>query len=242
MSTSITTIQSTDLITNSRADINNNFDSLLVNKLEASVLDSDTTLAANSDSKVPTQAAVKAYVDAGGNVNASTTAKGIVEEATQAEVFAGTATGATGARLFINPSTKQVPILIKTSDETVNNSSTLQNDDTFTFSVAANKTYAITAFLRISTNGTADFTCQWSLPASATAHAFAFSTAVGASGEFTEAAPPTLSSVGNYLQITATIIVGATAGTAVLQWAQRVADPSDTKVLAYSWMRYEQLN
>lgn len=69
MSTSITTIQSTDLITNSRADINNNFDSLLVNKLETSVLDTDTTLAANSDAKVATQKAVKAYVDAGGNAD-----------------------------------------------------------------------------------------------------------------------------------------------------------------------------
>lgn len=39
-----------------------------------------------------------------GSPNASTTAKGIVEEATQAEVDAGTATGGTGARLFVNPS------------------------------------------------------------------------------------------------------------------------------------------
>ena len=38
-------------------------------------------------------------------VDASETVKGIVEEATQAEVTAGTAVGATGARLFINPST-----------------------------------------------------------------------------------------------------------------------------------------
>jgi len=36
-------------------------------------------------------------------VNASETAKGIVEEATDAEVAAGTATGATGAKLFITP-------------------------------------------------------------------------------------------------------------------------------------------
>ena len=48
---------------------------------------------------------MKAYVDTGGNVNASTTVRGIVEEATLAEVTAGTATGATGARLFMNPST-----------------------------------------------------------------------------------------------------------------------------------------
>lgn len=100
----ITTIQSTDLITNSRADINTNFANLNSDKIETSVIDTDTTLAANSDAKLPSQKAVKAYVDAGGNVNASTTAKGIVEEATAAETLAGSATGGTSARLFVNPS------------------------------------------------------------------------------------------------------------------------------------------
>lgn len=37
--------------------------------------------------------------------NASTTVKGIVQEATLADVLAGTGTGSTGARLFISPST-----------------------------------------------------------------------------------------------------------------------------------------
>lgn len=101
----ITTINATDLITDSRAVINTNFSNLNTDKIETSTLDTDTTLAANSDAKIPSQKAVKAYVDAGGNVNASTTNKGIVEEATQAEVDAGTAAGATGARLFVNPST-----------------------------------------------------------------------------------------------------------------------------------------
>jgi len=36
-------------------------------------------------------------------VNASETVKGVVEEATDAEVLAGTATGATGAKLFVTP-------------------------------------------------------------------------------------------------------------------------------------------
>lgn len=38
-----------------------------------------------------------------GAPDASTTVKGIVEEATSAEIIAGTAAGATGARLFVNP-------------------------------------------------------------------------------------------------------------------------------------------
>jgi len=101
MATSITTIQSTDLITNSRADINNNFDSLLVNKIETDVITTDSTFADASDSKIPSQLAVKQYVDAGGNVNASITAKGIVELATSAEIDAGTATGGTGAALVV---------------------------------------------------------------------------------------------------------------------------------------------
>jgi hypothetical protein len=100
----IVVIAASDAITNSRADINANFSALNSEKIETSVLDTDTTLAANSDAKIATQKAVKTYVDAGGNVNASTTAKGIVEEATSAEMIAGTAAGATGARLFLNPS------------------------------------------------------------------------------------------------------------------------------------------
>src|SRR3990167_4623373 len=108
----ITTIDASDNITDSRADINTNFANLNSDKIETSVLDTDTSLAANSDSKVATQRAVKVYVETGGNVNASTTARGIVEEATAAEVLAGTAAG---ARLYINPAnvTFKTPITRK---------------------------------------------------------------------------------------------------------------------------------
>lgn len=53
-----------------------------------------------------TQAANKQYVDGvaiAGAPDANETTKGIVEEATDAEVLAGTATGSTGAKLFITP-------------------------------------------------------------------------------------------------------------------------------------------
>lgn len=99
----ITTIASGDVISTSRSTINTNFANLNSDKIETSYLDTDTTLAANSDTKIPSQKAVKAYIDAGGNPNASETQAGIVEEATDAEVTAGTATGATGAKLFVTP-------------------------------------------------------------------------------------------------------------------------------------------
>ncbi len=67
-----------------------------------------------------------------GSPNASTTVKGIVEEATGAEITAGTATGATGARLYINPNTiidtstgkisstyAQMPIIESWKNETI---------------------------------------------------------------------------------------------------------------------------
>ena len=110
----IITLQASDQITNSRADINTSLANLNSDKIETSVIDTDTTLAANSDAKIPSQKAVKAYVDAGGNVNASTTNKGIVEAATSTEITNGTATGGTGAVLAVTPDalkSSQVPII-----------------------------------------------------------------------------------------------------------------------------------
>lgn len=60
----ITTINSGDLVSNSRVDINTNFANLNSDKIETSTIDTDTTLAANSDAKIASQKAVKTYVDA----------------------------------------------------------------------------------------------------------------------------------------------------------------------------------
>jgi len=103
MATVITTIAGTDVISTSRTTINSNFSSILAEKIELDYLSTDTTLAANSDTKIATQKAVKTYIDTSGGANASETIRGIVEEASDAEVTAGTATGATGAKLFVTP-------------------------------------------------------------------------------------------------------------------------------------------
>lgn len=99
----ITTILGGDFETNSRTVINTNFSNLNTDKFETSNIDTDTALAANSDTKVASQKAVKTYIDTVGGANASTTVRGVVEEATAAEVTARTAAGGTGARLFVNP-------------------------------------------------------------------------------------------------------------------------------------------
>lgn len=99
----ITTINASDQITNSRTVINTNFSNLNTDKMETSVLDTDTALAANSDSKVATQKAVKTYIDTAGGTNASLTVRGLVELATAAEINAATATGGSGAALVVTP-------------------------------------------------------------------------------------------------------------------------------------------
>ncbi len=99
----IITLQSSDQISSSRADINTSLANLNSDKIETSYLDTDTAMAANSDTKIPSQKAVKTYIDTQGGANASETVRGIVEEATDAEVTAGTSTGATGAKLVVTP-------------------------------------------------------------------------------------------------------------------------------------------
>lgn len=64
----IVTINASDQITNSRADINTSLANLNTDKIETSVIDTDTALTANSDAKIPSQKAVKAYIDALGGI------------------------------------------------------------------------------------------------------------------------------------------------------------------------------
>ena len=59
----ITTLNPNDSGAVSRGTINTNLTNLNTDKIETSVLDTDVTLAANSDLKVATQRAVKTYAD-----------------------------------------------------------------------------------------------------------------------------------------------------------------------------------
>lgn len=67
----------------------------------------DTTMAGADNTTVPTSLAIKTYADnlaIAGSPDASTTVKGLVEIATNAEAVAGTGTGGTGAILAVTPS------------------------------------------------------------------------------------------------------------------------------------------
>lgn len=97
----ITTIDANDQITDSRVVINTNFTNLNTDKIETSVIDTDTALSANSDSKIPSQKAIKAYVDAfgaittglqqtlnaGQTINGATTPVPVYQNKTDNEVY-----------------------------------------------------------------------------------------------------------------------------------------------------------
>lgn len=92
-----------------------------------------------------------------GAPDASTTAKGIVEEATQAEVNAGTATGGTGARLYVNPSTLSFTVLASDGsdgDVTINSGTTTLTRDMYYNNLTVNGTGTlVTAGFRVFVQG-----------------------------------------------------------------------------------------
>ena len=135
--------------------------------------------------------------------------------------------------------------LLKTADETVNNTTTLQSDDTFTFTATANKTYKISLGLIIIGGQAADFKYRWSLPAGATIEGVSSSPATDALEEFDDGADAVITineQLAKYSPMFATLQVAGTGGTVVLQWAQNAAEVSNLTVKTGSWMTYELLN
>lgn len=145
----------------------------------------------------------------------------------------------------------------KSADETVNNSTTLQDDDTFVLPVAANGVYFFECFLRYSTSAVADIKFGWTAPASATMDWGKGHVAEAALGGFHAlggaGSPTTPAQVGGtqvgagggagggYMMLLAGFIVTAgTAGNVTLQWAQNTAEVSDTKVLKGSFVRFRR--
>lgn len=104
----------------------------------------------------------------GDEPDASTTVAGVVEEATQAQVDAGTAAGETGARLFVNPSTLPtartvVPVALGVNYNSDFTNLAINNDTTASLglvhipvSITVNKISIMTG--TVTTPGTVDLT------------------------------------------------------------------------------------
>lgn len=146
---------------------------------------------------------------------------------------------------FYSPPSEGIETVIKTADETVNNSNTLQDDDELNTSVSANETLLVEAFLLVDFKSASDLKIAWSAPALCTGYHPAISaTDVNANGaENHNVASTRLGTTSQLSLITddCLFINGANAGTVKLQWAQNTAVAEDTIVKAGSLLRVTRL-
>ena len=136
-------------------------------------------------------------------------------------------------------------LAFKSADETVNNSTTLQNDDHLSFSVGTTDVWALNICLVCtdSTGTTADIKVAFTLPASGVmalggVHSNAAATIVLdrwiTSGTAVDLS--TTNTGANVYLISGTYAGGGTAGTFQTQWAQNTLTVTDTKVLKGSYI------
>lgn len=133
--------------------------------------------------------------------------------------------------------------VLKTSDEVVNNSTTLQNDDELFLPAGANEVWAVEIYIRGAFKSSSDFKFQWSVPAGA---GFVYGCDYEVEGDYdhTHGAPYPyiVPDTANYsLGMKGTLYTGATPGNLQLQWAQNSAAIEDTTVEQNSYIRAHRL-
>lgn len=144
-----------------------------------------------------------------------------------------------------------VQTALKTSNESLNNSTTLQDDDALTLPMVSNGRYAFVAHMGVwATNSiTPDFRYTFAGSASTGFQAICTSQDVAGATTSTEAtiglavtAQLPASSVLRFFQCIGTIQTGATAGNFRLRWAQAVSNVANTNVGIGSWLMLRKLN
>lgn len=133
----------------------------------------------------------------------------------------------------------------KSSAETVNNSTVLQNDNELLFSVFPNEIWHVEAQIYISAGpATPGIQYQWSIPSGSGVHSgHIYSSTALLAVVYPRAYNSPGSSAGTsltdgFIRDSINIVVGATGGTVHLQWAQQVATVADTIVAggSGSWL------
>ena len=148
----------------------------------------------------------------------------------------------------------QVQYIAKTADETVNSSTTLQDDNHLVLPVAASAVYTfeIDLYTTESTDFVGDIKVSFTCPTGATfdmhgigAHTTDLTTGTSANGEWigklatTSAGANLTFGVGTGLtgiRVHGRLVMSSTAGNFQLQWAQNASDASGTTVKAGSFM------
>ncbi len=178
----------------------------------------------------------QADADFRANLIAGINIRGFVETATQAEVDTGT-----DILRYVTPETFtdagiSMARAMKTADETVNNSTSLQNDDDLVVSMAANTRHHFRLTIFWNSAATPDYKCGWAVPTGATMkwqQTDSLATVISESGSLT------LEGQGAdaVTVITGFVKVLSTPGNLQFQFAQDSLEVSDTKTLEGSYLQ-----
>jgi len=146
-----------------------------------------------------------------------------------------TVTGTVDGRDVAADGTKldSIKQVVKLADETVNNSTTFQDDDELFLPVDLNKEYSGYCIFWFQSNTTPDLKATFSGPAGSAGKVSVFMTASNNSVGF-GGSPNVQTSITGNTRMGIFQFILATAGTAgnlTFQWAQNTADVSDTKIL-----------
>jgi hypothetical protein len=135
-----------------------------------------------------------------------------------------------------------VPIgAVKTSTENRSSNTTMTSDAVLRADYTTNATYTIDGLIIHSSNSTADF--KWQVADSGSATLIYLSVLGVTSGGSTEIKQEGTNgtvftgegaSANRSMWVTGTVVVGGTPGALIVQWAQKVSDPSTTSVVAGS--------
>lgn len=140
--------------------------------------------------------------------------------------------------------------VLKTSDESVTSSTTLQDDDHLTFTMVASKIYAVSGALLVDSGTTPDF--KWDLNLAGSSTADLISKAMlpnGASQVYKYSENDVEATMGAgagtpmmSAEFTAIIKADGSGGALTLRWAQNTSNGTASKLLAGSWLSYTLLN
>ena len=138
-------------------------------------------------------------------------------------------------------------VVRKAADETVTNSTTLQDDDHLLFTVGANETWAFEFTIFAEATSAADVKTALTVPAGAaliagqiaeqfTSAATTPSTSLTSGAAFLNGGTSGGVGVPTCIVIRGSVANGATAGNVTLQWAQNAASATPAKVYAGSYV------
>lgn len=134
--------------------------------------------------------------------------------------------------------------IIKTANETVNNSTVMQDDDALVIAVEANARYSFLLMLSIQIKAASDFKYQFTVPASTTlVGQMSPDASSDASSDLTAATVFLVAGNKTLLILTyGRLITASTAGNCQLQWAQNTAAVEDTIVEQGSFIQILRLS